>query len=157
MPSLHNQISQGKKRDLNTGYLCLKVILYKSSCFFSFLRAKSRPLFCYIILSIKEIRCFLLVKYFSQCKHKMHQTPHKKVLQQQHNRKTCPFIFYQLKIWWKLDDILRSWASTEPHLFCSCLYIYLHLHCPGYVAVTASNSTLCFGLWQLEMEYSHRA
>ena len=71
-PSLHDQISQGKKRDLNTGDLSLKGILYRSSCFFSFLRTKIRPLFCYFIQSVREIRCFLLVKYFVQWKHKMH-------------------------------------------------------------------------------------
>lgn len=70
----------------------------------------------------------------------------KKVFQQQQNRKTLSFRFYQMKIWWKSNDILRSWASTEHHLFCTFCCIYLHLHRPGRVVVTDSTSTLSFRL-----------
>lgn len=152
---------KGKKRDLNTGDLRLKGILYRSSCFFSFLNTNTRPLFCYFILSVKEIRCFLLVKYFVQCKNKMHSTPTPppppKVFQQQQNRKPLSFRCYQIKIWWILNDTLRSWASTEPHLFCPFPCTYLHQHRPGGVVVTASTRTWSFGLWQLETACSHKA
>ena len=152
-PSLHGPISEGKKRDLNTGYLWLQGILYKSSCFFSFLTTKTKRTLCYLILSVKEDVFFwsnILFNAHTKCI----KTP-KKVFQQQQNRKMLAFRIYQLKIWWKLNDILRPSASIEPRLFCP--FPCTHLHRPGCVAVTASTSTLSFGLWHLERECSHKA
>lgn len=99
-PSLHDQISQGKKRDLNTDDLCLTGILCRSSCFFPFLRTNTKPLLCYFILSVKEIWCFLLVKYFVQCKHKKHQPPQKKYSSNSKTEKHCHLGFMK----WNFDE-----------------------------------------------------